>query len=180
MPRKPRTLKMKKLAAGVAKGLSITEAGRLAGYSKRQAASRAYKTIRLRFHPALEAAGYDVDKELTTAYAKLKEKMECTETIFFHFRGVVIDERVVIPHDIQRKAANVCLRFLIGSGRDDSEPPPLGERPGHISLTLVLPLGVDPKTLLELQSVRPVGVQQPVMDVESHKDQRRPGSQPTL
>jgi len=164
MPLKPRTLKMKKLAAGVAKGLSLTEAGKLAGYSNRQAASRAYKTIKLRFHPALEAAGYDVDKELTTAYAKLREKMECTETIFFHFRGVVMDERVVIPHDIQRKAANDCLRLLIGSGRDDSEPPPPGERPGHIRVTVILPRGEDARTLVAIGAD---SAEQPVLDVES-------------
>lgn len=170
---------MKKLAAGVAKGLSLTAAGKLAGYSNRQAASRAYKTIKLRFHPALEAAGYDVDKELTTAYAKLREKMDCTETIFFHFRGVVMDERVVIPHDIQRKAANDCLRFLIGSGRDDSEPSPLGERPPYISVTVVIPRGEDAKALLALNTGSATDRQQPVLDVES-QDTRPPETEPTL
>jgi hypothetical protein len=93
--------------------------------------------------------------------------MECTETIFFHFRGVVMDERIVIPHDIQRKAANDCLRFLIGSGRDDSEPPPLGERPGQISVTVVLPRGEDVKTLLAPNTGSATDHQQPVLDVES-------------
>src|ERR1017187_4195571 len=109
-----------------------------------------------------------------------EKKMECTETIFFHFRGVVVDERVVIPHDIQRKAANDCLRFLIGSGRDDSEPPPLGERPGHICVTVVLPPGVDPRTLMQLKSQLAAGTEERVLDVESHTDRTRPGPTPTL
>lgn len=182
MARKPRTQKMKKLAAGVAKGLSITAAGKQAGYANRKAASRAFKVIKLRFHPALEAAGYDVDKEVTEIYTKIKEKMECKETIWGQSNGFFLDHKEVVPHDIQLRAANDAARFLgaIGNGHDDGEPPAPEDRPGQISITLELPPGTDARAYLELFSPGPPDTQQPVLAVGTHTYSRRPGPKPTL
>lgn len=176
------TKKMKKLAKAVAKGLPMGQAGKIAGYSNVQAASRAFKTIKLRFHPALEAAGYDVDSELTELYARLKEKTNCTETIWAQSNGIFMDKKEVIPHGEQRAAINDCLRVLgvIGNGHDDGEPPPVGLRPGHISIQVVLPPGTDARAYLELQSQRAANPEQPVLALGTHKDKRRPGPKPTL
>src|SRR6266550_2005613 len=133
MPRKKRrvriTKRQKKMVKLIEKGASITDAGRAAQYNTRQAASNAYKRIKLRFHPALEAAGYDVDKECTAIYAKLKEKMECKETIWAQCNGIFLDSKEVIPHAEQRAAANDCARFLgvFGNGHEDTDHIPAGQ-----------------------------------------------------
>jgi hypothetical protein len=181
MPRKGPSEKMKKLAQGVRKGLSIKDAGKAAGYQTKQAASRAFKTIKLRFHPALEAAGYNLDHEVTKIYRKLREKMECRETIFFQNGGVVMDQRVVIPHAEQRAAANDCARFLgiIGNGHDDKDRDE-GIRVPHVSVQVAIVGAGDSNRTLEVRPAHPADHQQPVLDVESHEDDRLPGPDPTV
>jgi len=63
-------------------------------------------------------------------------------TALFQYGGIVMESREVIPHDIQVRAANDLGRFMrfVVNGLDDGEPPPVGVRPGHISLTLVRPV----------------------------------------
>lgn len=176
------TEKMTKLAREVRKGKTLTAAGKAAGYTTRQAASSAFKTIKLRFHDALLAKGYDVDNELTELYAKLKEKTTCTETVFFQSNGIVMETREVIPHGEQRAAANDCLRLIgaIGNGHDDHEPVPVGLRPGHISIQVVLPAGVDPRVLVGISAGSAVRDEQPILDVSKNENARRPGPKPTL
>jgi hypothetical protein len=178
MPRKnkKRTVRInkrqKKLAKLIAQGLTTTDAGKRAGYRTRQAASNAHKRIKLRFYPALEAAGYNVDKEVTTIYSKIREKMECKETVFFQNEGRVVEMRDVIPHKIQLRAAVELARLLgaVGSDHDD-EPNPVGLRPGHISVKVALPPGVDPGVLMAI-GAGTSGDQPPSLDVEAHKDKR--------
>ena len=181
MPQKPRTEKMKKLAQGVRKGLSLTAAGKQAGYANRQAASRAFKVIKLRFHPALEAAGYDVDKEITKIYRKLRSKMDCKETIWAQSGGVFIDHKEVIPHAEQRAAANDCARFLgiIGNGHDDKNGDEGVRIPNVVVQVAITGTGSTARTL-EVRPADPSAYQQPVLDVEPHEDARRPGPEPAL
>lgn len=179
---KPLRKRQKQLARNIRKGMTIKDAGLAAGFATKQSAHNAYKRIKLRFHPALEAAGYNVDQEVTEIYAKIKEKMECREVIWGQSNGIFMDSKTVIPHDIQLRAANDAGRFIgaIGNGHDNGEPPPVGARPGHISLTLELPAGTDTKALVAISSGSPVRDEQPVLDVEQNQNPRRPGSDPSL
>lgn len=172
---------MKKLLEGVKKGLTIKDAGLAAGYSHKQSAHSAFKLIKLRFHPALEAAGYNLDQELTEIYAKLKEKRECRETVFFQSNGIVMETREIIPHAEQRAAANDCARFLgiIGNGHDAKDDD-AGLRVPHVSVTVVVDQSEDSRSIVVPGSARAAAREQPVLDVESDQDARRPGSKPSL
>lgn len=123
MPKKPHptTKQQKKLAEGISEGLSITDAGKIAGYADRHSAARAYRTIKIRFHPALEAKGYAVHKVITDIVDKMHEKLEAKETKFFHYQGAVIETREVAAHDTQLRAANDLARFfgITNNGHED-------------------------------------------------------------
>ena len=185
MPRKKvtrTTKRQKKLVEGISKGLTISDAGRLAGYADAPSAHRAYKTIRLRWYPCLEAAGYNVNSVLQKIFEKIYEKMECKETVLGWHQGICMQKVEVIPHAEQRAAANDLARFIgaIGNGHDHGEPVPVGMRPGHITIQVALPPGVDPKVLMAISAERPANNEQPVLDVRQDEDEGRPGPEPTL
>jgi hypothetical protein len=94
--------KRRKLLKGIAKGLSQSEASDSAGYSHRQAGHRALQRMKAQgLSEMLVKAGCGVDRVLT----KFAEKLEAKETKFFAHEGEVINEREVIAHDIQLRAA---------------------------------------------------------------------------
>lgn len=185
-PRKKRkkrvTKKQKKLVDGLTKGLSLTDAGKVAGFSNIQAASRAFKLIKLRFHPALEAAGYSVDKELSEIYGLLKSKMYAKEQVFFQNQGVVTETRIVDPHDLQRRAANDCARLIGATSREQDEP----ERntnydsPAQVSVTLVITDPRDTAAIMELSRSGPANNKQLTVDAAVDQNARRSGSEPSL
>lgn len=178
---KPLRKRQKQLARNIRKGMTIKDAGLAAGFATKQSAHNAYKRIKLRFHPALEAAGYNVDREVTEIYAKIKEKMECREVIWGQSNGIFMDSKTVIPHDIQLRAANDAGRFLgvIGNGHDNGDPDP-GVPIPHVSVSVVLNRTGDSNRTLEVRPTDTADHQQPVLDVESHKDPRPPGPDPEL
>jgi hypothetical protein len=108
--------------------------------------------------------------------------MEAKETVFFQNEGRVVETRDVIPHEIQLRAAMELARLLgaVGNGHDDREPDPVGVRPGHIIVHVALPPGIDPRILADIGAAGSPGGEQPVLDVESHQNKRRPGPKPTL
>lgn len=144
MPKKrngtrPLTKRQKELAEGVAQGLTIKDAGRQAGYPSKQSAHRAFQVIKLRFHPALEAKGYNVDQVLTEIFEKLREKMEAKETVFFTHQGVVMETREVIPHATQLTAARDMSRFLGINGNGHGDGVTGFERDAGPTINLVFP-----------------------------------------
>jgi len=94
----------RRLLKGVARGMTIADAGTYAGYKHRQAAHRAFHSIQLWPLQALEGAGYNVDKMLTELVEKLRDQTKAKRVLFFKHRGVVTDIRVVEAHDIQLRA----------------------------------------------------------------------------
>jgi len=62
----------RRLLTGINRGMTISEAGKHAGYVHRQAAHRAFRSIQLWIPQALEGAGYSVDKVLTELFEKLR------------------------------------------------------------------------------------------------------------
>lgn len=177
---KPR---QRKLIKAIQKGATITEAGHAAGYSHPNAASRAYKTIRLRFHSALEEAGLDVGKELVENYNFFRTKRDtAAETKFFADKGVVIEQREVIAHDIQLRAGAEINRILAATGErnDEREEDHDGRGPRHISLTMVVNQLGDAKVFMEQRPGSSADHKQLVLDVEPDEDSRRPGSDPEL
>ena len=179
--KKPLTDRHRKLACNIRKGMTIKDAGLAAGFATKQAAHQAYKIIKLRFHPALEAAGYNIDQEVTEIYAKLKEKRECKETVFFQNAGIVMETREIIPHAEQRAAANDCARFLgiIGNGHDPKDDDS-GLRVPHVSVTVVLDQSEDSRSIVVPRPARAAAREQPVLDVESDTHARSPGPKPEL
>ena len=173
---RPLTKRQKKLAEGVARGLTIKDAGARAGYPSKQSAHRAFQVIKLRFHPALEAKGYNVDQVLTEIFEKIREKMEAKETVFFNHQGIVMETREIIPHDTQLNAAREMSRFLgiIGNGHDDGVSG--AARPAGPTVNLVF---TDPRTAaLFAENLSRVGRYsgRPALDVRRlDEDQGRTG-----
>lgn len=100
------------LVKGIGQGMTITEAGTFAGYKHRQAAHRAFRSIQLQLPEALERAGYSVDQVLTEVFERLREKLEAKKTMFFQYRGIVLETREVDDHRIQLRAAVEILKML--------------------------------------------------------------------
>jgi hypothetical protein len=175
------TKQMKKLMKLVSSGMTIKDAGIAAGYGKPQSSHRAYKLIKLRFHPALEAAGFDVDQELIEIYSKLKEKMECRETIWGQSGGIFMDKKTVIPHDIQLRAANDAGRFLgvIGNGHDPADRAEDVRVPA-VSVTVVLNRTGDATRIVEERPASSPDNQQSTLDVSSYEDGGLSGSDPSV
>jgi len=92
--------------------MTISEAGKHAGYVHRQAAHRAFRSIQLWIPQALEGAGYSVDKVLTELFEKLHSQLEAKETKFFKHRGVVRETREVEAHRVQLRAACELAKLL--------------------------------------------------------------------
>lgn len=84
-----------------------------------------------------------------------------------------------VDHEQRGKYADRIFKLvgLIGSGHDNGEPPPVGVRPGHISLTLVLPPGEDVKALLALNTGSATNREQPVLELDEDARRQDP-SQP--
>ena len=91
----------RRLLTGISRGMTISEAGKHAGYMHRQAAHRAFSSIQLWIPQALEGAGYPVDKLLTELVEKLHDPMEAKKIRFFKYRDVVTEIREVEAHNVQ-------------------------------------------------------------------------------
>jgi AraC-like DNA-binding protein len=103
----------RRLLQGISQGMTIAEAGKLAGYAHRQAAHRAFRSIQVHLPEALENAGYSVDNVLTEIYQNLRaQMMEATKIRFFKYKGVVREIREVPAHKVQLRAAVALCRLL--------------------------------------------------------------------
>lgn len=99
------TPQQRKLLTGIAKGMTISAAGRAANYSHAQSAIHAYHRMREKVPAVLEALGCPIEKVLQ----KVVDKLEAKETKFFASEGIVLDEREVEAHGTQLEAASLLL-----------------------------------------------------------------------
>jgi hypothetical protein len=107
VPERPRKLrrnrllqmnaKRRRLLQGIAEGLCISEAGRAAGYGTAQSAHRAMNLIRIHMPEVLEKIGVPAEKVLKNFVRSVNAK----KTLYFRYRGVVMETRKVPDHRIQ-------------------------------------------------------------------------------
>ena len=89
-----------------------------------------------------------IDKVLLPGLEATKKERIC-------FMGTVMQTFEDVDHEQRGKYADRILKLvgLIGNGHDNGEPAPVGVRPGHISITVELPAGVDARTLVGISNL---------------------------
>lgn len=128
------TPQQSKLLAGLSSGMSISEAGRHAGYSFPQASNRAYRILQQKVPELLEGLGFPIEVVLK----KVAGKMEAKETKFFAHQGIVLDTREVDAHGVQLEAAQTLGRWCGLDGKAQSDDAGDGEPSVRIALSLLL------------------------------------------
>ena len=103
------TSKQKKLVEALPLTSSIAEAGTMAGYSDRTAASRALKSISERAPEVLERLGLTIEHVVDKC---LRPLLEAKETKFFASNGIVLDTKEVEALDIRIRAIEVWARLM--------------------------------------------------------------------
>lgn len=103
------TLKQKKLVEALPATQSIAQAGDIAGYSDRTAASRALKGIAERAPEVLERLGLTIEHVVNKC---LRPLLEARETKFFASNGVVMETREVDASDIRLRAIDTWARLM--------------------------------------------------------------------
>ena len=112
--KQPVTDRQKKLLRNIIKK-GVTEAGRRAGYSCKQASNIAYHSLMRRAGLAMIDVGYPVDRLLTEDLLPL---LKATETRFFQSGGVVMETREVAALDIRLRAGLGLLGAYDAAARD--------------------------------------------------------------
>jgi len=103
------TLKQKKLVEALPVTHSIAQAGGIAGYSDRTAASRALKSIAERAPEVLERLGLSIEFVVDNC---LRPLLTAKETKFFSDKGIVMETRDVEANDIRLRAIEVWARLM--------------------------------------------------------------------
>jgi hypothetical protein len=103
------TPKQKKLVEALPVSDSIAQAGEVAGYSDRTAASRALKSIQERAPEVLERVGLSIEHVVNNC---LRPLMDASETKFFANGGIVLDKREIPALDIRIRAIEVWARLM--------------------------------------------------------------------
>ena len=103
------TSKQKKLVEALPVTSSIAEAGTVAGYSDRTAASRALKSISERAPEVLERLGLTIEHVVDKC---LRPLLQAKETKFFASNGIVLDTKEVEALDIRIRAIEVWARLM--------------------------------------------------------------------
>jgi len=101
----PRRTKLIRL---MAQGKNLSEAGKEAGYSCRQAASNALRQVRVKMPGVLDKAGL-TDDVLVSKY--LQPLMNAKKTLFFQHRGIVLDKRRVADLGIRLSALDTAFKL---------------------------------------------------------------------
>lgn len=110
------TVRQAVLADAVAAGMSITDAGQLAGYHSVQNASDALQSIRNKMIADLGAVGVG-----TRALAlKIKEKLDAKETKLFQKDGIITDAIDLEAHGVQLHAVELAADILGLRGDKDA------------------------------------------------------------
>jgi hypothetical protein len=172
--------KQAKLIRYLRQGLTISEAGRRAGYGRPQTAHRAFKAIRLRFHPALQRAGIDAEQILIDTILTQYSKLTATETKFFDNKGIVIEEREVLAHDVNLTAARDLQRFLGAIATTDLDDDTGGSGPEKVTVNMVVADAEDAKEIMGFLAKMSPGRGHPVLDAELNQDPGRSGPDESL
>ena len=102
------TGKRRKMLQALAKGKTMGEAGRIAGYANPQNANRAISLMRPQMLEAMAKYGWTIDR-----FAKHQaELLESTKTLFFQHEGRVTDKRTVKDNATQLAAQDQGLKIL--------------------------------------------------------------------
>jgi hypothetical protein len=101
--------KQKKLVEALPVTKSIAEAGSVAGYSDRTAASRALKGIAERAPEVLERLGLSIEYVVNNC---LRPLLRAKETKFFADKGIVMHRETVEANDIRIRAIEVWARLM--------------------------------------------------------------------
>jgi len=152
--------KRRKLLQGIGKGLNVSEAGRLAGYGRPQSAHYALNRIKIHAPEILQRIGLLPEKLLK----RLVQKLDAKETQFFSDKGIVMDRRRVVAHDIQLRAIDMLARMYGFYPRNDHAEDD-SDRPTGPTVNLVIP---DPRLAAAIaEKLSRVGrySQQSVLDV---------------
>ena len=99
------------LVKNLAKGMTITDAAKAAGYSENyagQVGSQALEAIRLKMPGILDRAGLS---EETLVENYLKPALSANETKFFQYEGKVTDERDVIAWSPRLTALDMAFNL---------------------------------------------------------------------
>jgi len=181
---RPRTKRQKKLVEAIlTKGRSFSEAAKEAGYANRHSAHEAFTALKLRFHPALEAAGYDLNQIVTDNFSRMLALRDAKIVKHFAHQGIVMETKEVEDNATRRLAIRDTNEFLgiVGSGRPADEDRDTGYvGPAQVSVTLVIADPGRAKTIVELSPDRPTDHQQPFVDEPMDQDPGRPRSEPSL
>lgn len=98
-----------KVARGVARGLTLQEAGEVVGYPARSARQSAWKGME-----TIKRKAPEIFDELGLTVSSLAQDVDrlrrAKETKFFHDKGIVMETREVEALDIQAKAVDMGLR----------------------------------------------------------------------
>jgi hypothetical protein len=137
---KPRGLQMnekrRKLLKAIGQGKTFTEASEDAGYSHRQSGAKAFALMKMQVPDIISQQGMPIAKLLR----KLVQKTEAKETQFFANKGIVLDSRRVVSHDIQLRAIDMLAK-LYGIYPKQEENGGRGPESTRITLNLAF---VDP------------------------------------
>src|SRR6266481_3626147 len=141
-----------KLIKIMAKGKSVGEAAKLAGYSCTQAASNAVRNIRSKMSEVLDRNGL-TDEALISKY--LKPLMTAEETLFFQHQGIVLDKRRVAALGIRSGALDMALK-LKGSYPKNGDDKHNGN--GSNAAQVIVNLGfIDPERAFKILGIKPGG-----------------------
>lgn len=181
-PHKAITVRQRKLANGITKGLTIKEAGTRAGYASPDSARGAYKTLRLRFHPELERAGFNLTGILRDNFQRLLKMREAKKTELVTHQGVVMEKVELEDNATRLRAINDVNRYIGAANPepDDPERNTAYAGPAQVSITLVLPDADSAKAVVAITANRPADHQQSGVDAVLDQDPGRSRSEPSV
>jgi hypothetical protein len=126
-----------KLVKALAKTSNVSEAGRIAGYTKAQAAHRALHNIQLKMPELMDRIGLTDEYLLKKC---LKPGLTAKETKFFADKGIVMESRDVIAWGARRDFLDMAFKLkglYVTREGDGTNGESERNRPGGNSLSLV-------------------------------------------
>lgn len=160
------TLKQKKLVKALAVEETQAEAGKVAGYTTRQATNQALKTIKEKMPQLMDRLGL-TDEALIDKY--LRPGLEANKTEFFADKGVVIETRDVISWGDRRGFLDMAFKVKGSYPRNtDAGDGGNGALPEGFALRLEFIDGGRAQSVTASVATRRGSGQQPVLDAEVH------------
>jgi len=162
----------RKLLKGIAQGLNVSEAGRRAGYTRAQAAHKAFNVIKMNAPEIMEKIGLPAENLLKIHFLPL---LKAVKIQYFAYKGVVMDVRVTADNDIRLRTADSLASMLglypRGAKREASESPSDELAPITINIGVADP--AEAKRIAQAVSVRRTDLDQPGVDTPVDADEAR-------